>query len=240
MQRDRVYALPSELKHGIQFCAVKARNPWTLSFNHLYYLVFPSYIHAATYWLETRNKTINGFPLLLRFVSPMDHLPYMSSPFLDFQSLPSDNTPDATTRGSTSDLVDTFKSSPTKSNLLNQIQANVSNNSDNYESLSSFIDFSVRNACVLVKNLPFGLSKHALPRLLWDYDFPEHVPLSQCFVQVLRAPLNQINLNLIRFKDHENAKRFVRSFHGKKWHGFRSDKERVKRLYEPILCEILN
>ena len=49
-----------------------------------------------------------------------------------------------------------------------------------------------------------------------------------------------MNLTLIRFRDHDNATRFVRSFHGKKWQGSKSGLKEFKRLYEPILCEIVN
>lgn len=243
VQRDRIYTIPPTLKSGINFWAIKSRNPHTLTFNNRYYLIFPNHNYAAAYWLETRNKVINGFPLQLLFVNCQDHLKYMSSPWLDF-----DNNDNYNHNGSDSlelpslhlPLVDTFKNCPEKSNLMHEI-LNKSFDT-NFEKLSQFIDFPVRNSCVLVRNLPFGLSNKALPRLLWDYDFPDHLSIGKCFVQILRDPLSQVNLTLIRFRDHENARRFVRSFHGKKWFGCRSksDREKVKRLYEPILCEIVN
>lgn len=236
LQRDRMFLLPNSLKLGIKFSVIKARHPLSLSFRNAYYLVFPSYTHAATYWLETRNKAVNGFPWKLRFVDINDHLKYMASPWLspDTQLAPlNSQTMVGVPTG------DIFKHSARKFKLMNSVSE--SHFDTNYETINEFVDISSRAACVVVRNLPFGLSKHALPRLLWDYDFPE-LPQQKCFVPIIRDPLSQLNLTLIRFKDHENAKRFVRSFHGKRWHGFRSgaDKEKFKRLYEPLLCEIVN
>lgn len=229
--RDRKYELPKHLDTtGIKFNVIKGRNPMNLLFRKCYYLVFPDSLQATVYYLETKNKSINGASLNLHFTSIRDELKYMSSPWLDssVQNIPKEIHHNDTTK--------LFQMSPSKHHLLSMMLKE--DKDPDYTTIQAFIDFDTRNASVLVKNLPFGLSKHALPRLLWDYDFPEHLDLEDCFTYLIQNPVHQLNFATIRFKDHDNAKRFVTTFHGKTWQNFQSEK--VKRIYEPLLCEILN
>lgn len=224
--RERVFSLPPEMKNGLKFHPVKARNPLTLSFKNAYYLIFPNHAHAAAYVTEVKNKLINGVPLRFEFKMPdTNTLLNISVPVLE-----SEYRLDAKV-----DPLGLF--SLEKSQLIKQIPSQEID--DNFEDMSKLIDFETRASSVLVRNLPIGLSKHALPRLLWDYEFPKDTPISKCFIQIERDLKSQVNIMVIRFANHENAERFTRSFHGTKWQGFTTDKSKMHRLYEPISCEIL-
>lgn len=250
INRERRYYLSDELRKGLKFKAVKARDPTNLLHTGYYYLVFPNYKHACVYWLETMGKQINGVDLNFEFVSATaNELKYMSSPLLDSSIndvLNNQKIRIEKTVGNTP-IQNIFKYSQNKTALINQIIALSNEKRDNYETLdldplygpiSDLVDTSNRVALVLVRNLPFGLSKHALPKLLWDYDLAPIPKISNCFTTIVSDPINQVHLNLIRFANRENAQRFVRNFHGRKWESVQSEKE--KKLYEPILCEIVD
>ncbi|EGV65115.1 hypothetical protein PSN45_005074 [Yamadazyma tenuis] len=231
VQRDAQYQLPPDAK-GIDFWAVKARNPITLSFYNQYVLVFPSHDLAAAYWMETRNKTLNGLPMNLKFVEPSKRLlSHITSPLFGKASTSNSGIPEPKAA-----VEEVFAKSPEKMQLITSILQNPSNN---FANISQLIDFNSRLNMVLVRNLPIGLSKHALPRLLWNYEFPSDIPLDNCFIEVVRDGFSSVNRTLIKFANHENARRFVRSYNGTKWQGRIQDKRKVIQSHEPILCEIL-
>lgn len=250
INRERKYYLSDELRKGIRFKVVKARNPVNLLPTGAYYLIFPNYKHACVYWMETVGKQINGFDLNLEFVgATASELKYMSSPFLDSSIndlLKNHKLRIEKTVGNTP-IQNIFQLSSNKSYIIKQIMDLGKQKIENYQNIDvdplyapivALIDTNSRIALVLVRNLPFGLSKHALPKLLWDYELAPLAKFSNCFTTIINDPLNQVHLNLIRFANKENAQRFVRNFHGKKWESVQSEKE--KKFYEPILCEIVD
>ena len=250
INRERKYYLSDELRKGIQFKVVKARNPINLLPTGAYYLIFPNYKHACVYWLETIDKQINGFDLNFEFVgATANELKYMSSPLLDSsinELLHNHKIRIEKTIGNTP-IQNIFQHSPYKSSIITQIMNLEKKKIENYEYLDldpvygpiiDLIDTNSRVALVLVRNLPFGLSKHALPKLLWDYELAPLAKFSNCFTTIVNDPINQVHLNLIRFANKDNAQRFVRNFHGRKWESVQSEKE--KKFYEPILCEIVD
>lgn len=243
-ENSRRYKLPPELKNGVKFTSLKARYPLSLSFADAYYLIFPNRLHAAAYYMETKNKSINGLPMSLQFVIPKrKEMSYMHSNLLDFGTQPlQPRAIGEQEHGSSQD-----KRHMQTPAALNQTGATLKENSliklieqdpDNYASMLKLIDLPTRKATVLVKNLPLGIAPSALSKLLWDYDFPVHIPLGSCFKQIKSDALKQVHVMLIRFADEDNANRFVRSFHGTKWQGLM--KSDVTKLHEPLLCETLN
>lgn len=252
INRERLYNLHGELRRkGLPLLAIKGRNPVSLLHSGSYYLVFESYKHACVYWLETRNKVLNGIDMQLEFVLPKEaELKYMLSPFLDslINSILK-NKPLAFDLVPKTPLQMIFGSSKEKLALVSQIKK-ISTNIDResldyklldmdpiYDPILKFIDPKTRHSAVLVRNLPMDLSPHALPKLLWDYDLANLPHVSDCFTTIRLSPVNQVHLTLIRFADHENAKRFVRNYHGKRWRLVLSEND--KQFYEPILCEII-
>lgn len=246
--RERKYWLPHKLAFGVPFYVVKSRSPVTLLPTGSYYLVFPNYNLACVYWLETRGKSLNGLDLDLEFVGMRpDHLKYMLSPWLDPHASPVSDPGLAVGKAPLRVL---FEASKLKSQWLDQIAHITSNTAYRpqdyldkahdplYGPLLQLIDVKGRNCTVLVRNLPFNLSKHTLPKLLWDYDFPSNIARSACFKRVVSDPYKQASLMLIRFADPDNAERFVRNFHGRRWEILQLDRE--KAFYEPLLCEVVD
>lgn len=245
--RERKYWLPHKGAYGVKFHVVRARNPLTLLPTGAYYLVFPNYNLACVYWLETRGKSLNGLDLDLEFTEMRPHnLKFMLSPWLDPRASPVTG---AMASVNKTPLHSLFETSKKKSQLLKRIAENVNKPSYKpadykgdvedplYRPLLDLIDVHSRNSTVLLRNLPFNLRSSALPQLLWDYDFPADVARSSCFKSVVCDPYKQANLMLIRFADADNARRFVRNFHGRRWENLRQSD---KAFYEPMLCEVVD
>ena len=250
INRERKYLLPYNLIRGLNFKAIKARNPANLLFTGHYYLVFPCFKHTCAYWLETRGKRINGVELNLQFVDPTaNELKYMLSPLLDpnINNVLGNQPVKLKKNVGNTPIQDIYRSSPSKAKLVEDLLHYSRKRVPDYEKLDMdplypimemLLDTSRRSTLVLVRNLPFGLSKHALPKLLWDYDLAPLDKLSDCITTIMNDPITQVHITLIRFADQDNAKRFVRNFHGRKWQSVQSEKEKV--LPEPLLCEILD
>lgn len=228
IQRDRMYQVDGHLK---PFTVVKSRNAANLLFNGAYYLVFRNHNHACTYLLETKGKKINGFELQLAFANPLKELRNLSLPFLDEQwsTAPAPEFELAITNTRYAEAYTLLKTS--KEQMLKEDDVE-----PQFMHLNQFMDYPNRIRTVLVRNLPFGLAKSTLPRLLWDYDFLDVADQSKCFAEVYSDARAQAHLSLIRFADAHNAKRFVRNFHGMPW----VQKKDEKKLYEPLLCEVLD
>ncbi|KAG7195189.1 uncharacterized protein KQ657_003714 [Scheffersomyces spartinae] len=257
INRERTYLLPSKLrKKGVEFEVVKARDPNTLLFNGSYYLIFPNHILASIYWLETRLKTINGMNVKFEFVKPIEsEMKYMSSPYFDSELVGSSklhyksNTISKDGGSRNTPIRNIFKDSESKLGLIEEVfkynKTYKDNNEDInqinpiYTLLKSFISMNTRLNSVLVRNLPFGLSKFALPNLLWDYDLAPLSRVSDCFTTIAKDPLLQISLLMIQFADQENARRFVRSFHGRLWPGSVQSKQEMA-MDQPLICEIID
>lgn len=246
INRERKYYLSDDLRKGVKFKVIKGRDPCTLLHNGLYYLIFPNYKHACVYILETFNKQLNGFGLHLEFASIIDELKYMSSPWFDADAVKQISDDFYKTHGSKSAQI-IFEASSRKSRIIKKMEELNKVNIENYEYLESdpaydplveYVDIKNRTSLVLVRNLPFGLSKFALPKLLWDYDLAPANDITTCFTNLINDPLTQTHIMLIRFADRVNANRFARTFHGRKWESVQTEKE--KKLYEPILCEVLD
>ncbi|KAG2731900.1 hypothetical protein G9P44_005487 [Scheffersomyces stipitis] len=262
INRDRLFKLGRQFDKGLEFEVVKARNPVSLMFSNSYYLVFPNFVHSAVYFRETANKQINGHRLKLTFVEPtIDELKYMVSPFLasDYRDMLSRmeehvehnvnvQTPFSSLLSKDLSQIafrDIYKYNPTTSkiisSLLKQSQPleeelmNVESVNPNFKSLTKLINSPVRASTVLVRNLPFGLSKHTIPRLLWNYELNLKNPVTS----VVQDPVKQINIQLIRFLNPTGATRFVHNFHGRRWDTIQHQRQE-KKLYDPIFCEIIN
>lgn len=247
--RERQFALPEAVKKGLEFHVVKGRNPITLLFAGYYYLVFPNYNHACVYYLESKGKLINGFDVDLEFVSlNSDHLKFMGSPLLhstnvfepvrNFESL-SENF----RRLQSSEI---FKESANQLKIVAELEKVLGDrsaytNMDTdplYDILEYFMDIPSRYSLVVVRNLPFGITRPTLNHLLWNYEFAtEKNP--QKSMRILHSNTTaQITLALMHFKDEANARRFVRNYHGSHWN--KMSKANLKPLYEPIRCEIVD
>lgn len=227
IERERKYQLPTSLvKNGPPFFAIKGRNPLDLQPVGVYYLVFQSFSLAAAYWLETAGKVVNGFDFKLEFMElTSKDLNQMSSPHISALYGEQVQTP----------LLE-HPQQPKLQLLVKNVEVSYP-----YSLLLDYSMFDARQSMVLVKNLPFGLSKHALPKILWDYNLATSHGTGihpDCITSVISDPVNQVSLTLIRFADRTNAIRFIRNFHGRKWESIQTKKE--KKLYEPILCEILD
>ncbi|CUM62713.1 uncharacterized protein PRCAT00000269001 [Priceomyces carsonii] len=252
ISRERTYLLPRDIYKGITFEVIKSRNPFNLLHNGLYYLIFSSYVHACTYLLETFNKSINGFRLNMEFVEPSSNeLKYMTSPYLDHSIndvLHHSVNPFALADPGRVPVLEIFKYSNSKSSIIKKIlELEKKRHQKEYHTfakdptsslLADLVDKETRQSSVLVRNLPFGTSRFALPKLLWNYEMAPLEDDFNCYTTILSDPIRQVNLHLIRFANKSNARRFVRNFHGKRWESVQSRKE--KPLYEPILCEIVN
>lgn len=241
--RERLYSYKNPLTKGLRFDVVKARNPLSLLFSGAYYLVFPNHLQACIYYMETRNRVMNGFNMKLEFVSPLHtHLKRMGSPLLEpgsqFSPLPNLAAHDKSSFDSI------FKQSTEKSEILRQLErykgykdTSLLDLHPNYHLLQRFMGIPSRYQLVLVRNLPFGLSRQTLSDLLWDYRFSDRVAPLNSWKEIIKDPTTQTHLTLIHFGDEQSAMRFVRNFHGRKWDPV--NKEREKQLYQPVLCEIL-
>lgn len=210
--RERLYLVGDGPRHldpvwreGLRFEAVKARDPQLLAFSGAYYLVFANFHHAALYYLETRRKMVNGVPLALEFVPPLAHVRKMM-PFARLLA-PLEALPQRTYTGHDVD--------------------------PHYDVLCGLAAVAQRRRTVRVRNLPFGLSVHSVPRLLWDYDLA-HRPVRH----LATHPETQTHVSLVEFANEESAQRFVRNFHGRRWEPMQTRRE--KALFEPLLCEVLD
>lgn len=248
MIRDRRFALPELMRKGLNFHVVKARNPISLLFTGSYYLVFPNYNQACVYYLESKGKLINGFEVDLDFVYPnKTNLKYMGSPILHSKNINSiEGFDDLSEKFKQLDSLDLFRDSETQLKIIEELEKVKKDRSafmnmekdPLYEILEYFMDVPSRYNLVIVRNLPFGVTKPNLNQLLWNYEFAtENNP--QDSMGILHcSPATQVTLALMRFKDETNARRFVRNYHGRPWN--KMSKSNVKPLYESIRCEIVD
>lgn len=252
INRERRYNLVGDLRrNGLPFSAIKGRNPLSLLHSGSYYLLFESHKHACVYWMETRDKVVNGFDMKLEFVLPKEsELKYMLSPFLDSNiNNVLKNKPIMYELVPKTPVNMIFLSSKEKQKLLAEIKetsSTIVRDSESYKLLDldpthkplfKFLDPKTRHSSVLVRNLPMDLSPHALPKLLWDYDLAKPSSINDCFTTIRLDPVNQIHLTLIRFADHQNARRFVRNYHGKRWRLVLASHHKL--FHSPILCEVI-
>ncbi|ODV64826.1 hypothetical protein HYPBUDRAFT_154156 [Hyphopichia burtonii NRRL Y-1933] len=250
INRERQYLLNGSLHQGLTFSVVKGRNPTTLMFNGSYYLIFPNYNQACIYWLETKLKYINGFNVNFEFVDITESsLKNLSSPFLKPSYISSSFASD-TLNPNITPIHKIFKESDYHSKVLEEIFKLRKHNYDPvkyteksidpiFHQLNKFVLPKLRQKLVLVKNLPFNLSKYTLSKLLWNYDLEPLSNQSLCFTTIINDPLVQTRLTLIRFADSLNARRFVRNFHGRKWDNIQFAEKKERKVYDPILCELL-
>ncbi|KAK6199366.1 uncharacterized protein RJT21DRAFT_46345 [Scheffersomyces amazonensis] len=246
--RERIYSTPYHREDVLPFEVLKSRNPLTLQFQNSYYLIFLNYIQACTYYNEVRGKSINGSILdNFKFVDPNENelknliSPYYENTSVDLSLITKDgsNLPISTIFQSNNEEVlskinglITIKSNSTANEWTNDDETIPH---ANYKLLMDLLNADIRSSMVLVRNLPFGLSQHTLPRLLWNYSLVDKYPI----VSIVKNPKKQLSLTLIKFKNGESAQRFYRNFHGRKWDKFQHNSPE-KQLYEPILCEIIN
>lgn len=241
--RERLYLYKPPLTNGISFSSVKARHPLTLLFSGAYYLFFPNHFQACLYYMETRDRVVNGYPFKLKFVTPTtSHLRLIGSPYLepdgDYKLLRQSRLDPH------KDFDKIFSVSADKSSLLPQINsADFSEDTLTvephpvYEQLQNFANIKSRLKLVLVRNLPFGLKRDDLTHLLWNYNFHNLHNPSASFTDIINEPTTQTHLTVIHFGDELSAQRFVRNYHGRRWDPTRKNKEQA--LYQPLLCEIL-
>lgn len=241
---ERQYNLEGDLEKGLEFHVIKARNPVSLLFLGSYYLVFPNYNQACVYYLETQGKHINGLEMDLNFLKITEnHLKRMSSPFLHHPT-PIENFDYLSDNYGRVSISDLFQKSPNQLFNLKEIlgiprkkSKFVSQNVDPmYNILNEYLGKQFRNRLVIVRNLPLGVTGPGLESLLWDYEFENEDNPQASITNLFSNASTHITLALMKFKDHKNAKRFVRNYHGRKWEKVTNRKE--KSLYEPILCEI--
>lgn len=221
VHRERQYEIPKD--QDLKFQVVKLRNPTNLCFENAYYLIFRNYIEACVYLNETNHKQVNGLGLNLKFVE-MDHnrLKHIFSPYIEGKSIPQ-----------TGKL---FEHVPIRelfcnSKKLKQIEQ-LSENPTNvdYDTMTKYIDATTRRSSIVVRNLPMKLTDDALSRILWDYELNKNP-----FITVIHDTVKQAHVKVIRFTHESCADRFVRNFHGKRW-DFSGD----GKLYEKVLCEVLD
>lgn len=239
VNRERYYYLDGPLRKMLRFHTVKARDPATLSFLGSYYLVFPNVNQACIYFQETTNKLVNGFDLELQFESPSERmLRRVASPLLS-PDLNQDDLPRRLPE-------DVFELSASKKELISKL-ANLeldllqflgSQKDPLYDLLHLFSNGDSRNAQVLVKNLPFGVTQPALENLLWDYDFYTPNDPQKSILRFATDVATSTSSTIIRFKDNANAKRLVRNYHGHEWDKIKGRSDKI--ISAPILCEILD
>lgn len=257
INRERNYLLPGILRDGLLFEMVKGRDPFTLEFDGTYFLVFENHVQACVYAKETELKVINGLRVRWEFVDMNKSVRKMVTPWIDH--IHSNSTEKRSLVSSHSLLAENISKSatlhqgqpiqsiplskiyaPDKLSIIQQITK--LGNGDflsldphpSYPLLCKLIDSPQRLSCVLVHNLPFGLSKHTLPRLLWNYD----LAVRNAITTIASDILKERHVHLLRFQNPSSAIRFVRNFHGKKWDSMQHQNEE-KKLYDPITCEIL-
>lgn len=251
LHRERKYSIQHREKNTqdeLDFKVVKSRNPLNLQFEGGYFLIFKSHAEACVYFLETLSKSVNGIGMNLRFVAvDGNKLKLISSPFLgtDGRNLTKNiqkKNGDVNLQNPLKfdqlylhvPIQELFAYAPIKEDLIKKIlESNEGGKEMSYSLLCKLIDSS-RHSCVVVRNLPLGLSQHTLPKLLWDYELAPNP-----FTTILNDPIRQVNTQIIRFQHHSSAKRFVRNFHGKQWESMQHQKDE-KRLYERLICEIVD
>lgn len=250
VNRERHYFLDQELRKGLNFHTVKGRNPVSLKFSGLYYLVFPNVNQACVYYSETKGKVINGFKLNFAFVLPTEqHLKRMSSPlFQAYGNAIVENSSKAVDPTSVGIMAirDIFRHSLSKLRIIDELelldadrtQYTHTTKDPLFDLLALYMDVPSRYKQVVVRNYPFGLSKPALLNLLWDYQLASTDNPLNSIAHIHSDPVTQTTSTLLNFKDEANARRFVRNHHGRKWEKILNRKD--KALYEPILCEILD
>lgn len=250
INREREYSLPPELRKGIKFETVKARNPISLQFTGAYYLIFNNTEQACVYYRETRAKLVNGLPFQLDFVQPtQQHLKKIASPYLQRNIgdiLANKKLDVASDKVGITPIEDIFACSGIKSRIIDQLKrldtdrSRISGHNVDplFDLLTYFVDADIRKRLVLVKNLPFGISEPAIENLLWDYELDNPDDPQSSITRIEVDPVTQTSRTLIKFSDPIDASRFVRNFHGRKWEKMLSRKG--KALYEPLLCEVIN
>lgn len=250
INRERHYYLDLELRKGLLFETIKARNPINLSFTGAYYMIFQNTTQACVYYMETKSKLINGMDLNMEFVQPhSNHLKKMASPYFDRdinRILATHKLNVASDKVGVTPIEDIFACSQFKLRTIAQLQQLDEDRTrfsghhvdPLFELLVFFVDTNIRNRLVLVKNLPFGISEPALENLLWDYELDNQDDPQSSITRIETDPVTQSSRTLIKFNDPSEATRFVRNFHGRKWEKMLSRKD--KALYEPLLCEIVD
>lgn len=242
--RERIYSYKPPLHRGVNFSMVKARHPLTLLFSGAYYLLFPNHFHACCYYMETSDRVVNGYPLTLEFVNPTpNHLKLMGSPLLEPGSNYLARGRFSHTTDTSSNIDSIYAVSPEKSALFSYLLSLTFPDPDtltldphpSHDSLKRFCNSTSRSRSVLVRNLPFGLSRDSLCHLLWDYNFHSPHDPSASWSDIICDPYTQTHLSVIHFGDQESARRFVRNYHGRRWEKLSNE----KLLYQPILCELL-
>lgn len=246
VMRERRYIMPAKQK-DLDFNVVKSRNPFSLLFTGAYYLIFQNFNQACVYYLETAAKALNGIAVNLTFVQPTENnLRKMCSPLLTSN----DVLPQMIESGQKSfgsiPISEIFAGSPVANELLSNLLHSPKDRSGYHDSMvdpvytwaSRLAGIPGRYNQVLVQNLPFGITGPALENLLWDYEFENEEDPQKSILNFYTNSSLQTTLALLRFKDEDNARRFVRNYHGRRWEKMLSRKE--KPLYAPILCEIVD
>lgn len=231
INRERTYLLQGPLRDGPRFEMVKARDPKTLEFTGSYLLIFENHVQACVYAKETESKVINGLRVRWEFMDIHNCIRELISPWINTKPENIDGVPSLQLPFSqiyspeTASIMTQICNQPTSTNL--EIHPN-------FATLTKLIDSPQRASSVLVHNLPFGLSKHTLPRLLWNYDLAIRNPVTTITSDILK----ERHIHLIRFQNPSSANRFVRNFHGRKWDSMQHQKVE-KKLYDPIRCEVV-
>lgn len=245
---DRRFALPQALRDGPRFHVVKARNPVTLLFAGCYYLVFANYNQGCAYYLESRGKLINGFGVDLRFVHPnVHHLKHMGSSLLHSRSTaPVANFEVLSQTYKQRSYKEVFAESAPQCKIIAELEKIDRDRSAYcdldqdplFDLLEYFMDIPSRYSLVVVRNLPFGITRPVLYQLLWNYEFATAENPQDSMRLLHSDPGAQVTVVLLHFKDEVNARRFVRNYHGRHWD--KMIKIKLKALYEPIRCEIVD
>ncbi|ODQ78606.1 hypothetical protein BABINDRAFT_162806 [Babjeviella inositovora NRRL Y-12698] len=237
----------------LEFEVVKARKPETLLFDNGYYLIFPSYEQACVFWSETFGKQLSGKEFRLVFASLSEH----------YQCIHSETLGEVL---------------PVLQSYLPELPAYFSHSEweTGYHPQAPRLVVK-RTQCALVRNLPFHVTADSIRNTLWDYDFYNTPRSLQSLLKgekLTMEPTQHIfqhrksnsNIWLLRFANHSNATRFVRSFNGTQWYAnnnialnnfFKLSGKRVSetgesvteeyatehdegKYTEPLLCEILD
>lgn len=238
INRERKYHLQGQIrKNGFDFMAVKARHPINLIFNGFYYLIFKNYIEAAVYYIETKNKSINGMNYNLQFTDiDNSQVKSLVSPYFDysnFNEISSSGDSPIGTLDHNSYLAKSPRFLSLTDEFLNLLQPKISTLEPfkNYDILEKLLNINLRKRSVLVRNLPYNLKNSDLTKFFAQYQLADENPICP----LLLDPKKSISLYLIRFADVNSATSFVRNNHGKRWQRIHQE----TMLYDPVLCEAI-
>ncbi|CAN3368159.1 hypothetical protein DICA3_F21396 [Diutina catenulata] len=232
--RERAYRVPGPTKQGLAVTSIKSRNPLTLVFQDAYYLVFKNTVEAALYAVETRGRALNGISLNLQMVEPnMDMISHCFSPFLFKNQRQPAKVAQLEKFPSTGEI---FRGMAKRKNQANKAETLTQgheslNMHPNFAFIRQLANPELRQRSVMVRHMPFGLSKHTIPRMLWDYELESVQTLVE---DIVRAS----HIQLFIFKSSSHAQRFVRNWHGKHWEMMQHHRQE-KKFHSPILCEII-